>query len=431
MNTRLLGSGGVVVLWLFLSAASADEAVKPGGKKDRGRPSNKKLDQLVNELLTPWMAGDHGTTIKALRSQIGRAKDAQLADLNEALQSRGAPTMAGILMETHLRMVRVGIRDSLNDAGVKERVLLIQEIDDQIGKRFETVRAIELMRDPLPDPEDFLAYRNMLWEAHVHNNQLQEAVELARFGTMVSGTVTKLNAKVPQSDRDVLATDFSNHTRSAADLRQELLERGVELRLARISFALDRLQQRSTDMRSRFFAAYAVGADGASLESWLKDHAQHASRELLQDPDLLVNLQKSLQEGRQVAGEMVHKAELLFEGLHWWRRGRYGAGPDGEGLLKSVAALDRPAARLPLYMPEASPVPTDPFATNPIAWSPRFDRRHHYVWAWQDRDFFLSQASSSASVSTPVQGTGSTQIVRAGRGMVDGSTRFGSSEFFW
>lgn len=430
MRTRLLGWGGVAVLCLFLSAVSADEAGKRQRKKERDRPTNRNVDELVNKWLSPWVVGDHATTIKAIRSQIGRTKDAQLTEIDESLQNRGAPTIAGILMESHLRLMRAGVRDSLSGASVKERVLLIQEIDRQLDKRFEKLRAIELMQDPLPDPEDFLAYRNILWEAHVNNNQLQEAVELARFGTMVAATATRLNAKVPEADRQVLATDFSNHTKTAQELRQELLERGVELRVARISFAIGQLQQRSTNLRSRFFAAYAVGADGASLENWITENAQQAKRELFKDPNLPENLQKSLQEGRQVAGEMVRKAELLFEGLHWWRRGRYGAGPEGEGLLKSVAALDNPAARLPLFMPEEAPVPTDPFVTHPSVWNPRFDRRHHYVWAWQDRAFFVAESSTSAvALSNPR--SISTQVVRAKKGMVDFTARFGSADLFW
>jgi hypothetical protein len=43
-------------------------------------------------------------------------------------------------------------------------------------------------------------------------------------------------------------------------------------------------------------------------------------------------------------------------------------------------------AQFGLFMPVAAPKPNDPTqvtaGTTPV---PRFDRRHHYWWAWEDR----------------------------------------------
>ena len=42
--------------------------------------------------------------------------------------------------------------------------------------------------------------------------------------------------------------------------------------------------------------------------------------------------------GRE-ALDLLEKSRLLYTGLHWWLRGRYGKGTDGFGLLKSPAAM--------------------------------------------------------------------------------------------
>lgn len=76
------------------------------------------------------------------------------------------------------------------------------------------------------------------------------------------------------------------------------------------------------------------------------------------------------------------------------------------GLAKSVAAMDWPQAQFSLYMPPDMPKPTNPktVATGemPIA---RFDRRHHYWWAWEDRRLQHSHLSNSHS-STHVDAAG-------------------------
>ena len=86
---------------------------------------------------------------------------------------------------------------------------------------------------------------------------------------------------------------------------------------------------------------------------------------------------------RESAGDLVTKSRLLYHGMHWWMRGRYGLGPDGFGLLKSVAALNSPLAQFPLYMPAKTPTPTDPTISGYSV--PKFDRRHHYIWMYEYR----------------------------------------------
>jgi hypothetical protein len=105
---------------------------------------------------------------------------------------------------------------------------------------------------------------------------------------------------------------------------------------------------------------------------------------MLADPELPARIREHVRHGQQSAGqEFIAKSRLLFTGLHWWFRGRYGMGTDGHGLLKSKAALASPDVMFALYMPQTTPVPTDP--TKGGMQVPLVDRRHHYLWQFETR----------------------------------------------
>lgn len=56
--------------------------------------------------------------------------------------------------------------------------------------------------------------------------------------------------------------------------------------------------------------------------------------------ELAEQVRESLTYGRQLAGEdLLMKSRLLFTGLHWWYRGRYGAGSDSKALTVKKVPL--------------------------------------------------------------------------------------------
>jgi hypothetical protein len=122
-------------------------------------------------------------------------------------------------------------------------------------------------------------------------------------------------------------------------------------------------------------------------------------RQSLADPNLPETIREHVKHGLQTAGkDFVQKSRLLFTGLHWWFRGRYGMGTDGNGLLKSKLALTSPDAQFGLYMPREIPQPTDPRQGGQQV--PQVDRRHHYVWQFETRTI----QTSFQSVSKTEQG---------------------------
>jgi hypothetical protein len=166
----------------------------------------------------------------------------------------------------------------------------------------------------------------------------------------------------------------------------------MELRLQRLQFAHCTLAD-SEDLRQRIFAAYAVDFDGQVLSAFLqqarKSQAQGGfalSRPRLRDDRLPAKVQKLAESGRDLAGDLVEKSRLFFDGLHWWMRGRYGRGTEGNGLLKSPEALNSPLAQMALFMPTEPPQPIDPFADGDLR-TPEVDRRHYYTWATEQPRF--------------------------------------------
>ena len=141
------------------------------------------------------------------------------------------------------------------------------------------------------------------------------------------------------ADKALFAIDFDQLAGQIKKVHQELSERGVELRVARVKFAVGVLTD-SKDVKERFFAAFAVGIDGDLLLNGFKEHTGNFGRQTLNAPGYVEALRSDVDRGKELAGDLVKKSELLFAGMHWWRRGRYGCGPEVNGLVKSKAALE-------------------------------------------------------------------------------------------
>ena len=157
----------------------------------------------------------------------------------------------------------------------------------------------------------------------------------------------------------------------------------------------------SGDFKERLRAAFSVSFDGPQVLQFLDAHqATDFHRPLLRDPDLAGRVREQLQSATELTGDLAQKSRLLYLGMHWWLRGRYGQGPEGMGLLKSQAALTSPLAQFPLFMPIRPPVPTDP--TSSAQAIPKFDRRHHYIWMYEYRRLNLEQSTSTSVIDRDI-----------------------------
>ena len=366
----------------------------------------KQIAFVKNELIPAFQSGEPLSILNLVSGQLSRWTDPQIAGMNHLLAEQQAPTLDKMITDARMNLVRVGMADKGPEPTAREAAIVLREIKRQIEEILKLAQGIELMKDPLPKPKDMMEFRDLLWAAHVQNNQLINADALASLGHLT--TQSKIIAKAKNAtaaDKAIFATKFPDITTRIRTLHRELNERGVELRVERVKFA-NKVLAESKDVKERFFAAYAVGIDGELLKQGFKEFAGTFTRPSLNTPGYAEAVTSDVERGKSAAGDLVKKSQLLFAGMHWWRRGRYGRGPELNGLLKSKAAQTNLAAQIPLIMPRESPVPIDP-AKNPLNQVPDFDRRHHYTWAWQTRQFSVSSTSSSNSSSSSTQATSS------------------------
>jgi hypothetical protein len=396
--------------------AKPEEAVKPveeaaAEEKPEPKPLEFKVAKLTpkqitfvkSELLPAYQAGEPVTILKLVSGHLPRWTDPQIAGFNQLLAELDAPSLDKMITDSRMNLARVGMADQGPEASIREAAIVLREIKRQIEELLTAAQGIELMKDPFPKPKSLLEFRDLLWAAHVQNNQLLNADGLASQGNLITQSKVVAKAKnATPADKAIFATRFSDITTKIQTIHRELNERGVELRVERVKFAVNVLKE-SKDIKERFFAAYAVGIDGELLMNGFKEFPGPFIRPNLSSPGYVEALGSDMDRGKKLAGDLVKKSQLLFAGMHWWRRGRYGRGPELNGLLKSKAAQTNLAAQIPLVMPRESPVPIDP-AKNPLHQVPDFDRRHHYTWAWQTRQFSMvgtgSSVSSSSSNST-------------------------------
>ena len=253
---------------------------------------------------------------------------------------------------------------------------------------------------PLPKPESIEDYEPVFWEAHVLEQRLQNAADLARYAMELTKHPPRMKTDtLSEEHQAVLKTNFVELAANIEALQSELAKQEFELRVQRIRLAASILSS-AADIRDRLFASWAVDVDGDLLLQEFDGRAQTGmtiSRDQLDAADLAEEMRTMISQAREDAGEMLAKSRLLFEGLHWWLRGRYGKGTDGFGLLKSPAAVTSPEARFALYMPKEMPRRTAPakqdsyeekYGNSRTAGSyvpPEVDRRHLYIWAWEYR----------------------------------------------
>lgn len=364
----------------------------------------KRQQTELNESIVPaYELGDPTQLLEKLSEFVVKLDDARLSATDDLLAGQDLPTVGQMLADARLTMVDQGRAAELPAPHPRELLVLLREFKSRIDDVLSAQDKHPLMSDPLPRIEQLGEYQKLFWETHVLDNRLANAERIAQY----ADELTKLGSKrlnprsIDEAGRQLIETNFGGIVADIARRRQELEEREIELRMYRIADAESILAD-SQNARDRFLAAYVLDLDGYLIADFFKqrgsDEQNAFLRQEIADPELPKIIAETVERGRQSAGDLVEKTQLLYTGLHWWMRGRYGAGPDAFGLLKSRMALASEETQFPLYMPQVTPQPTDP--TSDAAKIPNVDRRHHYTWASEYRPIKTSGGSDSNSSST-------------------------------
>ena len=385
---RILVSAGLTALILFATDTR---------RADAATIAPRVAESIREKVIPAYVDGEPWIVLSNLSPLVLKLKDPQLEAIDRFLEKEGLPSVAEMLAESRFAMIRQRHVRDLPKPSQRELLLVIPAIVAQIESTLREVSELPIMHDPLPSPNNLSEYEEIFWSVHVFENQLATAEVLATYGAELAKLASKTNLKsLDENQRRLLDFDDESIAGSIQASSRELGERKTEMRLNRLAFAADVIAE-SNDLKDRFRAAFVTDIDSYWLLGIFRSsRAASFLRPRLNDPNLLTSIETYQRIVSESDGDLIEKSRLLFTGLHWWTRGRYGRGPDGFGLLKSVFALSSPQAQFALFMPIATPQPTDPM-TNSDPGVPEFDRRHHYIWTYEYRQARQDYASSSQS----------------------------------
>ena len=328
----------------------------------------------------------------------------------DALEEFGKSERSGSLSEIYLATWQMARKAGKLKNPFKPKpnvaIYLLNAAQDTLSEFNEELANHELMTSDQP-PEPWIQSRAFFIDIDAFFTRMQEM-------RMLSNSVTQFAKELePAKKNDDSTTTAVNEFKLAArDLSSTIptaIEKEAVLRLARFRKSADQISNPG-DFEARLLAAMFMYEDLQELKSFFIDLGvlQPMSPEL-SDPQLQSSLEQMIADANQADGNLVAQARLLNDGLHQWRRGRYGVGQLANGLLKNDSKATAMHRRLglvgqsKLYVPEST-APISNYLGNDSGKG--YDRRHHYTWAIEDRPLVRSvetgNGQSTSGSSRPI-----------------------------
>jgi hypothetical protein len=338
---------------------------------------------LMNEIVPAYQRGDSLAVLEAASALVGKLDEARMKLANDVLRKEDVPELDKLLADARRLLVEQGDWKRLPKPTIQELAIVVPRLQADTAAVLADAARFATMKDPLPRFDLPSEYQALFWESHVLDNRLTNAGTLALYTDSLVRQLRNRQhlAKLPDLQREAIEADHRAFAAEVATVQQELRERNLEMRLNRLRAAVRVLKLHPLE-EERFVAAYSVAVDSRMLKEFLSMQAKPNRAAL--DREFLTEEVADLEaRGRELGGDLIAKSEMLFRGLHWWLRGRYGAGAEAAGLFKGEIALSSPEAMFRLIMPSA---PTEiAQLMNQGGKVYPVDRRHYYTWAFEDR----------------------------------------------
>jgi len=348
------------------------------------------LRTINEELLPAIRLGDLAAVLRSGTAVSSRLKPAERPAVDRLLAENGLPPLSDLVTDARLQIIELGMAKFAPAVQPQEALILLATLHRRIEKVLVDGNKHAAFEKRTPATLD--EYEKLFLAMHVFANQLTSAARFSDFAQQLKATAEKLKpTKTGNATPAVTAqqTTWSQIKTDLAALRERFGQRYRDLQVARLALA-EKLLTESKDVGERLRAALVVDMDGESVPASL-------AKDPLVSAEALQKVESTVEHARKSAGrELLQKSRLLFAGLHWWLRGRYGVGTAGNGLLKDSAALTSPEAMFGLLMPIQQPMPTAPTAREPV---PLVDRRHHYLWQFETRELVGGRTTSSSTQS--------------------------------
>ena len=340
--------------------------------------------QIKTDIVPAFERDDYFGIQKVLATWVTKFDGEELDQIDTLLENHRSARIGVLLLDARIRALLAGQEEK--NITPRELTRSMPVLKDRIESQVRATRSADYFQDEAPDYDKIQDYHDAFWDIHVARNKLSTTHRLAQYGSRMKSQMSERSMRgLSDLEKESLDIDFSELVREVNRVDSELNEIRIELQVLAIEKAA-KLVRESDDYKERLRAGaiLAFYADPV-VESLRKASPQDFARPRLRDEQLLPSVEANLRYARESSGAVIDQARLLYLGMHWWMRGRYGQGPDGMGLLKSVHALRSAAAQFPLYMPTKPPTPSSPSASSYGYSIPKFDRRHHYIWMYEYR----------------------------------------------
>ncbi|MBW3541018.1 MAG: hypothetical protein KY476_12165 [Planctomycetes bacterium] len=370
------------------------------GQSDEKSPLPRGLVKTHQILVHAYHGGNVAGVLETLVPMLPRLTEAQIEGLDAALGDEGIPPVRRLLVEARLALVQQNLASSLPEPEIRERLLLLRAVAEHIDEWLRETREHPLVTGSEPPARSMTEFERQLWEIHVLRNKLLSALRTSAYGTTLAQGVTERQKERLTPPEIEILKKFAGPAAGIQEADGVLARLEIDTRLARLNYGLEVLENDALT-KERFMAAWSTLHDAEELRQALKQAADEAAP--LSHAALLESLERRAARARELAGDLAPQAKRFFEGLHWWLRGRYGIGPELAGLAKSAAALDVPGGLVWLYMPSQPPVAAD-VDDGQREIRPTYERRHHHIWAWEDRRIsptFETGGNEDASPGSP------------------------------
>ena len=342
---------------------------------DAADVSQETLTTLGRFIVPSYRANNAYTLVKVGSPLLKKLNDEQLKAVNQRLEQEQLPSLVHMLGEARLELAIQGVTAGVPASNSSEIKLLLPVWAEELKDVIDPSNVPENLRREAELPFEISELEKELWDLHVYSNRLigmQNAAEYAYKMFDKSRSPNQENSFKPIVDG--LLTQF-----------HELQQRNYDIRSRRVVTAVEVLSDEQAKFPHRLEAANAIKEDSTVLNKVF----EAVDTKKLDNPILVLESREELSEIMEKSlamhAHVIQKGQLLFGGIHWWIRGRYGMGTSFNGLIKNFAASKNPAARFPLYMPHTTPIASDPFLQLEGKYqTPYVQRRHAVVWAWEN-----------------------------------------------
>ena len=375
-----------------------DPSATAQGLVDNSGLSRHLAKKLTDNVLPHLHSGDHESFLYPLAKIISEVPSEVLEDIEAFGQSDSDISFRSEFFRAWQGVVLSGKLP--NDFKFKRPILMYLAS----GAVAETESLIEVIeKDPLMTadqvPADWRDSRYFFLAVEELKGHINE---LETMGLFVNQSLeTYRNARNPVKEVEATLLEFQTASELFAKTKKNVLEKEAVLRLQRFYVATEELLQ-PNGFEAGLTSALFLDEDIASLEAFFGSATDIQSPEL-NGLGVEHSIVQTIGKVKAAGNPVIEKANLFAMGLDQWRRGRYGIGPSGNGLLKSkfvgkdLNGLNAKQASHALRMPEKA-APISQFLG--VESGEGYDRKHYYTWDLEYRPLRRSYATSSGSTGS-------------------------------